>query len=339
MPLSPEEIARALALIEGGQSQRNAARTLNVPKSTLRDAIQRYHETGSCTRKQGSGRPRKTNAADDRFLTLQALRNRSATAPEISHEIRLARNITISENTVRRRLAEANLRPRVPATAPLLTANHRRARMQFATDHQNWTEQDWGTVLFNDESRFNLYTSDGRARVYRRPGERYAPCMIAPKVQYGGGSIHVWGGICSEAKTELHVFDRGAVNAHVYITNILTDYVTPFAPVIGENFLFMQDNAKPHVARNTRAYLEEVGIPILPWPARSPDLNPIEHICDSLGRRVRRRINPPLNLGALREAIVEEWNNIPQIEVANLIRSMPRRLEEVIHRRGGNTSY
>lgn len=339
MPLSPEQVARALALIEDGHSQRNAARTLNVPETTLRDAIRRYYETGLCTRKQGSGRPRKTDATDDRFLTLYALRNRTATASETSFQIRRARNVVISPDTVRRRLAEANLRPRVPATGPLLTKQHKRARLTFARAHQHWEQNDWENILFTDESRYNVFASDGRIRVYRRPGERYAPCNITGEVQYGGGSVHVWGGICARAKTELHVFGRGNVNAHVYITDILQDLVMPFSEFIGENFTLMQDNAKPHAARVTVDYLEEVGIPTLRWPARSPDLNPIEHVWDQVGRRINHRNNPPLSLNDLRTAVVEEWDNLPQGRVQDLISSMPRRLQEVIRQRGGNTHY
>ena len=54
---------------------------------------------------------------------------------------------------------------------------------------------------------------------------------------------------------------------------------------------------------------------------------------------MRQQENPPLNIAELRTAVVEEWEVIPQYEVANLIRSMPQRLEEVIKERGGNTHY
>lgn len=337
--ITPEQVARALALVDEGRSQRYAARTLGLPETTVRRAIKRYRETGCCTRRQGSGRPRATRPIDDRFIVMTALRNGHASATEMAQTLRTVRNVTVSADTVRRRLAKANLRPRRSATGPLLSVEHRRARLAFARKHRHWTDSDWSNVLFSDESRFNLFGPDGRLFVYRRPGQRYAQCNIAHRDQFGGGSVMVWGGISLEAKTDLHVFSRVPLNAHLYCNDILEYYVMPYAHFIGQNFMFMQENARPHTARITADYLKEVGIPTLKWPARSPDLNPIEHLWDELSRRIKRKINPPTTLSELRIALVKTWEEIPQEVVANLIKSMPRRLEEVIRLRGGNTRY
>lgn len=82
---------------------------------------------------------------------------------------------------------------------------------------------------------------------------------------------------------------------------------------------------------------DEVHTLRLPWPSRSPDLNPIEHIWDMLGRRVcQRNIE---TLPELRRALLEEWENIPQEGITNVVASMTSRLIEVIGARGGNTRY
>ena len=95
-----------------------------------------------------------------------------------------------------------NLAARRPATGPLLTTDHRVRILQFAQEHVNWSLVDWKNVLFADESRFALHSPDGRQRVWRRPGVKYAECNISPRVMFGGGSIMVWGGINFEARTE-----------------------------------------------------------------------------------------------------------------------------------------
>jgi YD repeat-containing protein len=86
-------------------------------------------------------------------------------------------------------------------------------------------------------------------------------------------------------------------------------------------------------------HLDEVGIRRFDWPALSPDMNPIEHVWDELGRRVRRHTPALRTAQELRELLLQEWNNIDQHVILNLIQSMPRRLQTVINARGGNTRY
>ena len=63
---------------------------------------------------------------------------------------------------------------------------------------------------------------------------------------------------------------------------------------------------------------------MLPWPSKSPDLNPIEHLWDDLDRRVRQRKPQPESLHQLMNALQDEWNNIPQQVIRTLITPMGR---------------
>jgi hypothetical protein len=248
-------------------------------------------------------------------------------------------NTQISQNTIRRRLAEHHLLPFVPATGPLLTADHRRRRLESAREHLNWQQADWAKVLFSDESRFCRFSHDRRMRVYRRPGERYTQCNVVGTVRFGGGSVMVWGGISWDARTELVVVNNGRLNAHRYMTSVLEPHVVPYAPYIGENFLFMHDNARPHVAQVVTRYLHDVGINTVDWPARSPDLNPIEHLWDHMGRQVKALQPAPINLNDLGNRLVEIWDAVDQDYIRHLTLSMGRRCQAVVTARGRNTRY
>ena len=115
----------------------------------------------------------------------------------------------------------------------------------------------------------------------------------------------------------------GIVNAQRYRDEILRPIVVPF---IHDHHLMLQhDNARPHVARICTQFLEAENIPVLAWPAYSPDMSPIEHVWDALDRRIRQRVPVPANIEQLRTAIEEEWTNIPQATINNLINSMRRR--------------
>lgn len=108
---------------------------------------------------------------------------------------------------------------------------------------------------------------------------------------------------------------------------------------MGDDCILVQDNARPHTARVFMIFLEDEGITVMDWSARSPDLNPIEHMWDMLSRRVRRRPHPPENVQNLTNALVQEWQAIPQNDIRRIIRSMSRRCQEGVNARGGHTSY
>ena len=131
-------------------------------------------------------------------------------------------------------------------------------------------------------------------------------------------------------KTNLIVV-QGNLNAQGYINQILQPVAVPFLQRHGPAIL-MHDNARPHVARNRN------NVNVLPWPAVSPDMNPIENIWGYLGRKVRARGNVH-NLRDLENALIQEWNNIPNVVIRRYVRSMRGRLAACINSRGGHTQY
>ncbi len=134
----------------------------------------------------------------------------------------------------------------------------------------------------------------------------------------------VWAGICYGQRTQVHFID-GILNAQRYCDEILRPIVVPF---IHDHHLMLQhDNAWPHVARICTQFLEAENIPVLAWPAYSPDMSPIEHVWDALDRRVQQHVPVP----------EEEWNNIPQATINNLINSMRRRCVALREANSGHT--
>jgi DDE superfamily endonuclease len=76
----------------------------------------------------------------------------------------------------------------------------------------------------------------------------------------------------------------------------------------------------------------------LPWPAQSPDLNPIEHVWDQLEKAIRKR-NPPKNTNELVSFLMEEWANLDRDYLQKLVDSMPQRAQAVIDSKGNPTKY
>ncbi|GFU58442.1 transposable element Tcb1 transposase [Trichonephila clavipes] len=235
--------------------------------------------------------------AEDRYIVLSAKRNRRTTAQQVANQFLAASEKQISRKTVARRLRGGGLYARRPVVCVPLTRQHRTARLQWCREHHNWTEQDWACVLFSDESRFSLSSDCRRQLIWRESGTAYRPENIQEKDRYPTCSIMVWAGITINCRTCLHVVANGTMTGQRYIDEVLL----------------------PHDC------LDSEGIQRLVWPARSPDLNPIENVWDALGRQVAGRNYPPTNKNTLIRALTEEWDKLPQQLLDNVVQSMAGR--------------
>ena len=166
-------------------------------------------------------------------------------------------------------------------------------------------------------------------------GERFTDQCVYVSDPFGGGSVMVWAGIWHDGRTQLKIV-QGTLNDVNYRDDILDPIVLPFLQQRNFDNIFQHDIARCHVGRVCQDFLNQNHIRVLHWPALSPNLSPIEHLWDELGRRVPPS-KPPETLQELREELVHEWNNIPQAFIQRFIGSMRRRCEDVIAARGGHT--
>ena len=104
-------------------------------------------------------------------------------------------------------------------------------------------------------------------------------------------------------------------------------------------YLFQEDNAQAHSAFLTQNFLQANEIHVPDWPALSPDLAPIEHLWDELGRCIHNRRRQPMNVNELQAALRQEWSNLPQAFINRLVNSMRRRCTAVVNADGGHTRY
>ncbi|KFM62688.1 Transposable element Tcb1 transposase, partial [Stegodyphus mimosarum] len=238
---------------------------------------------------------------------------------------------SVSQSTIQRTLLRLGLRSRRLVRAPMLTAVHRRRRLEFARQYSSWTSTEWRQVAFSDESRFMLHRTDGRWRIRRETSERNHPATIAGTVQAGGGSIMVWGMFSWHSLGSLIIVE-GTMDQYKY-ASVLADHVHPYMRIVfpQDDGIFQQDNARCHTAASVRAWFEEHQdeFTVLPWPANSPDLNPIEHLWDHLDRVVRAMDPQPRNLAQLATALESAWLNIPENTFRDLCDSLPARLAAV----------
>ncbi|GFY27665.1 HTH_Tnp_Tc3_2 domain-containing protein [Trichonephila clavipes] len=126
-----------------------------------------------CVRRPVPGRPRATTPAEDRFLALSARRRRTTTVPQLVADRFQASGRRISATTGRNRLHNAGLYARRPVVCVPLNGRQRRNRLCWAREHVSWTQKQWASVLFTDESRFTMESDSGRLLIWREQRTRY----------------------------------------------------------------------------------------------------------------------------------------------------------------------
>ncbi|GFU00259.1 transposable element Tcb2 transposase [Trichonephila clavipes] len=110
--------------------------------------------------------------------------------------------------------------------------------------------------------------------MWRHPGERCNFPHTVLRHTARTASVMVWGGIAYDSQSTLIVM-RGTLTGQRYVDDILRPHVGPFLNGL-PGAIFQQDNARPHTARVAQDFLRP--FQTLPWPARSPDLSPVEHV-------------------------------------------------------------
>lgn len=146
--ISREKRARIQALLELGlYSHREIAAKENVSHQTVGRVAKSIAENlpSTSTGRTGSRGIRKTSAREDRLIVRKALENRQMSVRELKKNLQQS-NINISERTLKSRLYEANLKSRRPAKKPRLTFRMKKARLQWAKQHQHFTVEDWEKV-------------------------------------------------------------------------------------------------------------------------------------------------------------------------------------------------
>ena len=220
---------------------------------------------------------------------------------------------------------------------PFIGKKNRRLRLKWARDHASWSIEDWRRVIWTDETKFNMFGSDGIFRVWREPGNAMDPKYLRGTVKHGGGSVMFWGSIGWNGVGILHHIP-GIMVKEVYRDTLIKKLPATLRKLrLRGGFIFQQDNDPKHTALIVKQWFVDNKVDLLEWPAQSPDLNPIEHAWSELERRCAGR--NPKSKQDLIEVAMTQWELIEPEVIQKLIESMPSRVAEVIAAKGGPTRY
>ena len=330
-----------IAFSSCGESLRSIASRFKISHSAVSYIINKWKQTGSTSNLGRAGRPGKICARGKRQLKSIVKKNRMSHLRRLTELFNEGKSDGVSSKTVARNLHKLGYWARRPCRKPLVSTRNKKKRLAYFHLHKHWQIHNWKNIIFTDESKFNFLTSDGRIRVWRCKGERYLPGCTIKTLSNFGGSLMFWGCITYNGVGPLLEVPCN-VNSKTYISHVLEPMYRRFWKKLlkkNPHAVFMQDNAPYHRAHSVTAWFGGKRVNLLDWPPQSPDLNPIENVWAILSRKVRNREPPPATLGALREALLQEWRRIPLGSLRGLYEGLPRRIKAIQKSSGNPTKY
>lgn len=324
---------QAIGLWKGGFSERKIQEKLKgkLSKTCIHQTIVKYKETGSVVRKPGSGRRRCTSGFADRKIVSISRRDWFKSATDIHRELVECDLITCTARTVRNRLLEKGLKSVTATRKFYLNKDLANKRIEFCEKVKDWSLDYWKKVLWSDESSFKVFNRKSKMILRRQPGEKYDIRAVKTIVQGGGGSVMVWGCFGGAGLGKLVAVD-GVINSDKYI-EVMEEAMLPSREQLYAGYcVYMQDNAPVHKSRKTMQWLRDNDVVLMDWPARSPDLNPIENLWSVLDQQLAR--NPPRGMEDLKAKLVDFWQAISPETIKNLVESMPKRVNACLKAKG-----
>ncbi|GFS97757.1 transposable element Tcb1 transposase [Trichonephila clavipes] len=257
-------------------------------------------QEGTTDRRGRSSPPQCTTSCEDRQIVRVAVTDRSVTSRTVTQHIESVTHHLVYVRTIRRRLQQSGLP---------LTQNLRRLRRQWCDERRMWATE-WNEVVFTDESRLCLQHHDSRIRVWRHRGERMLNSCVMHHHTGPAPSVMVWGGIVYPSRTPL-VGIAGTLNSQRYISEGLEPIVLPYLQGLATD-IFQQDNARPQVECIVQRFFVNHQIELLPWPARSPDLSPIEIMWPMVAQRLIQITSPAATPDQLWQRREAAWSAVPK---------------------------
>ncbi len=245
--LSEDLRLRIVALHKDGRGYKKFGNSLELSYSRVASVIQRFYKTGFTRNRPRKGRSKKLSPCAVHQVQKLASKNRRMSAASIALEVAEVEGQLVSAQTIRHTLQQVGLHGRRPRRKPLLKLAHKKAFKQFAEDNLAKSTNYWNHVLWSDESKVNLFGSDGVQHVWWRPGEEYQENCALPTVKHGGGSIMVWGCMSAAGTGEL-CFIEGNMDSNMYC-DILKQKMMPSLQKLCQTAVFQHNNHPKHTAR------------------------------------------------------------------------------------------
>ncbi len=245
-----QDLRQKIIYLHKKDGYKKISKALLISQNTVAKVVQTFKKDGTATISQRRpGRPQKLTPRQERLLMRRVEENRHASSLQLSKEVESQTGVTISRDTIRRTLQRNGMHGCRPRKKPLLKPRHKK---EFARAHADKDEDYWDSILWSDETKINVFGTDGFKTVWRRKGEEYKEKCMVPTVKHGGGSVLMWG--CMSAAGVISLM--AIMNSQMYCS-ILKEKMLPSLRALGRRALFQHDNDPKHTSKATVGFLKK----------------------------------------------------------------------------------
>ncbi|GFW67602.1 transposable element Tcb1 transposase [Trichonephila clavipes] len=272
----------------GGLREKKIGSRIGRNQTTIMRTCDRWIHERMTDRRGRSHPPQCTTSREDRYIVRMAVTGHSVTSRTVAQHIGSVTH-SVSARTIRRRLQQSGQSARRPLLGLPLKQNHICLRRKWCDERRMWAAE-WNEVGFTDESCICLQHHDGR----------------------------IQGGIEYHSRPPI-VRIAGTLNSQRYISEVLEPVVLPYLKGLA-TAIFQQDNAQPQVARIVQRFFVNHQIELLPWPARFPDLSPIENMWSMVAQRLTQITPSASTPDQLWQRVEAAWSDVPQESIQSLFK-------------------
>ena len=216
-------------------------------------------------------------------------------------------------------------------------------RVTWCLAQLNWTEEEWGRILWTNESSFSTAGFGHRPWVIQSAAEEYHPDCVDETFEQECQSKMAWGGFCSQLKSHLvFIPGKAKLDLAMYVEAIMEPHLVSFWHKCCKEYKWakvLEDGVVPGHKKHAISYQELNGMDVIDWPVQSLDFSLIEALWVDMETELGETWGWVGNIETLQDVLRVVWENIPKERLSSLVRSMPAQLQAVIDAKGGTTPH